>query len=1580
MKMRFNWRLLLAAAMILVTVTAGVGALWWFAVHRNPARYVAKADLAVKDGRYKDAIPLYGRAIRYTRKPIERVPTLLKMAEAFRNMPVTEPVEAYFCFQNVMSIHNQVSEIDPANRPALAILTGDLFRIASDTGATADWERLLEKADLMLKNPPVDPLALKYRGLARFTVASRGKLEDKDSAAIRQDLEAANKLLKNDPEPANTLAMLSLLEGRQKLNLGQRSEANAKFQEARKRLDAYAAAHPDVPMAQLNAIRLTREVAGMTEDDVLAAHSLERAGALENSLKKQDDPETARQLAAFFWANDREMVILPNGTNSTRGVERGLNQLERLLAKHPDDLACLIDLGRQYRVRERFAEAVAMFSRATTDRKVTPGPDILRIRNQQLMARYELISTLLEQRNQAANQAERDKLQKQVEDLFTVLKKEAGPAPAVELLEGKLAFVNGQYWEAINKLASADSKFERRNNEVALWLGKSLLRLGQTSASINGLERAVMANDLPGRWRADAAQELAQALMAMRFYADAATLTRSLVKALPENSDPKLILASILLEQARTVAPDKRSPLVEEARHLVEPLAKTGHLEAGRLLASIEFIQEQPAAARDRLLALAGRDATPALPVLRDLLAIERASNRVSPQLRALLLNYLKPLPDSDPKRQALALLAPEAKTFPAPLGDLLYLAAVKDGFQQTLGMYQYYQARQQPAAAATALEQAAKLKPDSGIITSIRFDDAVRAKQYAAAQTLVDEAGKTGLTSAEVKFMQGQLALAQNRPQDAITVLNLALAERPQTSEGWALLGNAYRLSGDLRNAELSFTKALELKRDNLAALEGAFITYDALQQREKALDMLRMAAFFTADRNRNMFNLYLNYLGQFGNKQQALAIRRNLIDQTPEDADNIRATAQLLLELRESEQARALIAGLLRKNPDDRASIWALAALELATGKTDDGRARIMDYLKRRGDQATAEDYLLIARYHRQTGRVQPALDAYRQALAKAGQQPPVALLMEAGEQAMAANAFTDATALYRQVLKRQPESDAWNALIEALIRQNQIDEAGQELRRWKEAAPWSSRMAFAEVRLLNERGRVADAEQAATEAIRRDPNNASLYLLRAQIRYTDASENIQAVVKGDLAKALELNPALLLAREMYIDWFFKRNRLDEAAEQLRRLIQIRPETPLYRVQLARVYQQQERTDDLELLLKDAIRQLPGMPVWHQLYASLRLMQNRRADAIAELGKAYELNPVPETVAGYTEALIASNNPKSALTVFEKCPAITAKSALLLALQGRAMAASGHAYSADKVFAKAFGLAGDNFEELDAVVNQYGHVAGPKEIQTFLEERGKTDKSGTSMTVLAKYQIGHGEAAKAIPALEKLRTQLPAESAEQPNVLWLLGMAYYDSRQFLQARGAYEALLKLQPGNSSAINNLAYLLAENLKLPQEALPLAEKAATFWQPSADGRANVLDTLGRVQFLANQPAQAEDSLRRSIAAKALAINHLHLAEVLVARGRVPEAVTCLETAQQLVNPVREKELQGRITAMLRETRAGRATAPAASGWSLDRPPPPAKPATPGAKPVTPATPPAAPASPFDGPPPARPAA
>src|SRR6185295_2908724 len=75
------------------------------------------------------------------------------------------------------------------------------------------------------------------------------------------------------------------------------------------------------------------------------------------------------------------------------------------------------------------------------------------------------------------------------------------------------------------------------------------------------------------------------------------------------------------------------------------------------------------------------------------------------------------------------------------------------------------------------------------------------------------------------------------------------------------------------------------------------------------------------------------------------------------------------------------------------------------------------------------------------------------------------------------------------------------------------------------------------------------------------------------------------------------------------------------------------------------------------------------------------------------------------------------------------------------------------------------------------------------------------------------------------------------------------LLGMLYQQEGAIDRAMEEYRGILAFAPNQTTALNNLAYMLAVNRRAPQEALPLAERAVAI----SKGEPNILDTLGWIQ-------------------------------------------------------------------------------------------------------------------------------
>jgi tetratricopeptide (TPR) repeat protein len=127
-------------------------------------------------------------------------------------------------------------------------------------------------------------------------------------------------------------------------------------------------------------------------------------------------------------------------------------------------------------------------------------------------------------------------------------------------------------------------------------------------------------------------------------------------------------------------------------------------------------------------------------------------------------------------------------------------------------------------------------------------------------------------------------------------------------------------------------------------------------------------------------------------------------------------------------------------------------------------------------------------------------------------------------------------------------------------------------------------------------------------------------------------------------------------------------------------------------------------------------------------------------------------------------------------------------------------------------------------------------------------------------------------------------------------------LGQAYQQMGQTDRAVDSYRKALALNDKDVPSLNNLAWLLAEVRKKPDEALPLATKA----EQLAPSSPEVLDTLGWVQYRLGAYADAEKSLSRAVErAPGNGTISYHLGMTYASLGRKADAVSSLRRAAQL---------------------------------------------------------------------------
>lgn len=177
------------------------------------------------------------------------------------------------------------------------------------------------------------------------------------------------------------------------------------------------------------------------------------------------------------------------------------------------------------------------------------------------------------------------------------------------------------------------------------------------------------------------------------------------------------------------------------------------------------------------------------------------------------------------------------------------------------------------------------------------------------------------------------------------------------------------------------------------------------------------------------------------------------------------------------------------------------------------------------------------------------------------------------------------------------------------------------------------------------------------------------------------------------------------------------------------------------------------------------------------------------------------------------------------------------------------------------------------------------------------------------------AQFLSMHGRFVEAVPFLLDAVAAGAGESPEdRANTHFFLGQAYERAGRFEDAAGQFQRVLELRADDSTAMNYLGYMWADQGVNLEQALALIERAVAL-QP--DNGAYV-DSLGWAQYRLGRFSEARESLER--AAELTPDNatiHDHLGDAYLALGDVERARAAYERALELddhddVDKLREK--------------------------------------------------------------------
>ncbi len=827
-------------------------------------------------------------------------------------------------------------------------------------------------------------------------------------------------------------------------------------------------------------------------------------------------------------------------------------------------------------------------------------------------------------------------------------------------------------------------------------------------------------------------------------------------------------------------------------------------------------------------------------------------------------------------------------------------------------------------------------------------------ARARAGAAALKERAGKLQEAIVELETMEPRsrplwvtLTLADyyiraNRPGDAINGLSPIVSRFPAFIPARQLLGVAYLAKGDAGRAIGELETVARATPGNTMAtyqLGGAYLAHgrakDALARFDSVAKQLGGTPQLHIQRGRALL-----VLGQLDPAAQEAATAQRI---APQEAAGYLLMGQIRTQQGDLKAAREMFAKAAQVDATYAPAHLALGRLNIAENDVDaalrefdaavraDPRSlaaartkavalvqqkRIKEAIEFVQDAAKADPRnpgfhgLLAALYTRdaQWGR---AADAYRKAL----EIDPKAIGPSLGLARLATAQGKDEEALthLQGILKHQPGQPAAVLISAGLTsKAGRYPQAISILETGLAASPRQAAFERMLAELYVRTGRFDDAIKLASQQIA-DKKSPLVYLIRGRAHL--ARQDPSAALK-DFNSAIQLDPkaadpqyfkgrALVgLGLQAEAQTAYKEAlRLDarhlpartglaaltgdkpDAAELkaqvtgLKAAVAKDPGNVALRDSLARALMRSGDVAAAQSELKALLDRAPGDPESNMLMAQILARQNKPDEAAGHLRAALRGNPSHvEANLGLARYLDSKGRREEAIPLFETALRTNSKRLdVKLRLAGL--------YAQTNRTADALRLA----DELRSAIPE---DPGPELLRGWV-------------------LLGQGNPKVAREAFEAALARRPG----LPDAHRGLGRALEETGLTEAAIDHYRKAIAGNPKDAVSLNNLAWVLGEVKKRPDEALPLAVRA----EQLAPSSAHVLDTLGWIHYRRGAYADAEKILARAVArAPGNASIQFHLGMTYSRLGKKPEAVSALRRAAQLDAKLAQNEQIDRI--------------------------------------------------------------
>lgn len=1501
MATRVNVRFVTILSGVLVAVFLGVAATAYIILSKSAEDHARHGDEMMQAGDYDMARRSYSRAVN--REPLN-VEYLSKWREALERWVPESRIEFEQQFQE--HYHGlirqkalaKVDDVD-AHDEFLNLIYRQL-QLGSGPGG---WRNLIQQTNSALEyfRTAEDTewhRLLRYRGIAVAQLAAAGeRVDSRRMERAYEDLERAMAADPSDVDSAIALGQLWLRAAEDARRQNQHEQAREHASKAFGVLESFLDDNPDHPeaMLMLADLRLNDVARRAMEETGSRAVAFERTQALAEELGEvldtaerglREAPAEQRLTRAMHRFRSVEQRVSP---------ETGLSRTQAVLAHRrelrPEDIDLLIMdatlrsmLGEHARAIELLQEIVDM-----PDRPI--GIDGMRLHRMRTVAVSQQADLAFRLWDASEGDEEVRTEAKAMAERFREAYGQQVPSdtPRLLLLDAQLQFARGDRTEA-RRLLRRYTERRRQTDRDALWLLSRIAseRENWTEAR-RYLEEIIQAN--PNDVQAMTA--MAEAAFRDRDMERAVELYRAAAELNPRSQSLADRLAIVETAAGKRQADDPQVAAAVEARRLAEG----DGVNPGDLTAAIESLRRST-----EQLGYPPR-------LVEDLVQFELSADNIV-EAEAVVRRARQAHPDDEGLHRLERAMEAEDT-----LGVLVRLIEESGDSEldQQLRKRELFRRRGDSERAAEALRRAVEIEPENPEVLTARFGDAMQRRDLEEAEALLDVLASADVDGARGLSYRARFLAMSGKHDEAMRTLDRAIERRGDDVSLLRLKARLQSRLGRGQDAVQTYQEALSLRGNDPSLLAETLATLMQIGRDREALDFARRYESL-ARGNPVLTGLRLDLEGRVGDRGRAIDGREAMLERHPDDEVNARALASLYIDVGRWNEARELI---------DRLWDETRGGIELATidarwhadrGDISAAREVFRSYIRGifedESREMTSRPYMAFGTFLLDRGHTSSGLDALR--TARRWQRPESMEVDRAlGDALLRLGRVEDAAEAYLEVVENDADDDSHSyrkRLAEALIRAGKYDDAREHLGALAHIEDRDPVVLLLRTEIAKGEGNLRAARELLNEAAGKFPENDNVFFQRALLVF---EQGLYDDAMADLNTALELNPGSWQAMRTRGVVHSRRGNRDRAVRDFRRAVEANPEQDELVVALMNELINQGRTGDAVSMAESVIDQRPRDLQMIQTAGDVFARRDDWSRARWFYRMAWERGPSPQTARRYVQSLLEDASPRlsDAEGVFRELGDQVDRDPNLLVARSRVFLLRRQTEAAYRDLTRAFRLADGDPRSMiiwySMIEDVYeGDRSG---MLAYLEHlRGETRRT-------AWVRLFQGETlaresqdmSRGVSVLESLTAE-SQESVIRRLAFNALGRAFLRADRFEEAADAWQRGLRAFDQDWEMANNLAFVLAEHLDRAEDAIPLAEMAAS----RASQVPEVHDTLGWAYALAGRLDEAERSLQRALELAGGAANQpvsaVHLAWLYMEREDFNAARSFADQARQAI--------------------------------------------------------------------------